>query len=67
MGKKGWDAACERVATWAIFKDKKSGKEFFFLNTHLDHMGQVARHEGASLVLKAGEVAFQKSTGDCYW
>ena len=52
VGKKGWDAACERVATWAIFKDKKSGKEFFFLNTHLDHMGQVARHEGASLVLK---------------
>ena len=45
-GQKGWDAACERVATWAIFKDKKSGKEFFFLNTHLDHMGQVARHEG---------------------
>ena len=52
VGKKGWDAACERVATWAIFKDKKSGKEFFFLNSHLDHMGQIARHEGASLVLK---------------
>lgn len=52
VGKKGWDAACERVATWAIFKDKKTGKEFFFLNTHLDHMGQVARHEGALLVLE---------------
>lgn len=51
VGKKGWDAACERVATWAVFKDKESGKEFFFLNTHLDHMGQVARHEGALLVL----------------
>lgn len=51
VGKKGWDAACERVATWAIFKDRKSGKEFFFLNTHLDHIGKVARHEGAALVL----------------
>lgn len=51
VGKKGWDAACERVATWGIFKDKMSGKKFFFLNTHLDHMGKVARHEGASLVL----------------
>ncbi len=51
-GKKGWDAACERVATWAVFKDRKSGKEFFFLNTHLDHMGKVARHEGALLVLR---------------
>lgn len=39
VGKKGWDAACERVATWAVFKDKESEKEFFFLNTHLDHMG----------------------------
>ena len=52
VGKKGWDAACERVATWAIFQDKESGKKFFFLNTHLDHMGEVARHEGASLVLE---------------
>lgn len=52
VGKKGWDAACERVATWGIFKDRKSGKKFFFLNTHLDHMGKVARHEGASLVLE---------------
>lgn len=51
VGKKGWDAACERVATWAILKDKNTGKKFFFLNTHLDHMGKVARHEGASLVL----------------
>lgn len=52
VGNKGWDAACERVATWGIFKDKISGNKFFFLNTHLDHMGKVARHEGASLVLE---------------
>lgn len=52
VGKKGWDAACERIATWGIFKDKLSGKKFFFLNTHLDHMGKMARHEGASLVLE---------------
>lgn len=52
VGKKGWDAACERVATWAIFQDIKSGKKFFFLNTHLDHMGKIARHKGAELVLE---------------
>lgn len=52
IGKKGWDAACERVATWAVFKDKESGREIFFLNTHLDHMGKIARHQGASLVLE---------------
>lgn len=56
IGKKGWDAACERVATWAILKDKVSGKKFFFLNTHLDHVGKVARHEGASLVLEQVKV-----------
>lgn len=55
VGKKGWDAACERIATWGIFKDKASGKRFFFLNTHLDHIGKVARHEGASLVLQQAE------------
>lgn len=60
VGKKGWDAACERVATWGIFQDKESGKKFFFLNTHLDHMGKVARHEGASLVL---EEAYKLSKG----
>ena len=26
VGKKGWDAACERIATWAILKDKESGE-----------------------------------------
>ncbi len=58
VGKKGWDAACERVATWGIFKDKQTGKKFFMLNTHLDHMGKVARHEGAKLVIdKAAELA----------
>lgn len=52
VGVKGWDAACERVATWGIFKDNATGEEFFMLNTHLDHMGQIARREGASLVLE---------------
>ena len=55
VGKKGWDAACERVATWGIFEDLKTGKRFFFLNTHLDHMGKTARHKGAELILKETE------------
>lgn len=56
IGNKGWDAACERIATWVILKDKESGKSLFLLNTHLDHMGQTARREGAKLVLKEAEV-----------
>ncbi|MDR2953699.1 MAG: endonuclease/exonuclease/phosphatase family protein [Prevotella sp.] len=51
-GVKGWDAACERVATWAILKDKETKEEFFFVNTHLDHVGKVARVEGVKLLLE---------------
>ena len=50
-GSKGWDGACERIATWAILKEKNSGKKLFFINTHLDHIGKVARQEGVTLLL----------------
>ena len=44
---KGWDAACYRTVTCAFFTDKKTGQSFSYLNTHLDHMGLVARAESA--------------------
>ena len=50
-GSKGWDGACERIASWAKLKDKVTGKEVFALNTHLDHVGVVVRREGISLML----------------
>lgn len=48
---KGWDAACYRTATWALMKDKASGKQFYFVNTHLDHQGAEAQKNGAQLVV----------------
>lgn len=48
---KGWDAACQRTATWALMKDKRSGKKFYFINTHLDHVGNIARREGLKLIV----------------
>lgn len=45
----GWDAVCNRICTWAKFKDK-SGKEFYVFNTHFDHMGVKARIESARLI-----------------
>lgn len=55
---KGWDAACFRTATWAIMKDKRSGKKFVFINTHLDHKGPVAREKGLEMIVaKAKEFA----------
>jgi len=57
-GKKGWDAAIERIVTWALFRDKKTNKTFYHFNTHFDHVGQVARRESARLVLqKIKEIA----------
>ena len=50
-GSKGWDGACERIATWAKLQDKLTDKELFVMNTHLDHVGVAARREGVKLVL----------------
>ena len=47
----GWDAGCRRTATWALMKDKRNGKKFFFVNTHLDHKGVEARKNGLQLVI----------------
>ena len=34
-GSKGWDGACERIATWAILEDISSKKQLFFINTRI--------------------------------
>lgn len=47
----GWDAACKRTATWALMKDKSSGKKFYYVNTHLDHVGPVAKKKGLKLIV----------------
>lgn len=51
VGSLGWDGACERIATWVVLRDRDS-RELFFIDTHLDHVGQVARDEGVSLLMK---------------
>ena len=47
----GWDAEVKRTAVWARLKLKATGKEFFFVTTHLDHKGQRAREKGMDLIL----------------
>lgn len=49
---KGWDAALERVCTYALFIDKKSGHKFWVFNTHFDHVGTLAREKSAELIVK---------------
>ena len=47
----GWDAACKRTATWALMKCKKTGKKFYYVNTHLDHKGTEAQKNGLKLIV----------------
>jgi endonuclease/exonuclease/phosphatase family metal-dependent hydrolase len=49
-GSKGWDTAIERIATWARFRDRRTGCRFVHLNTHFDHVGEQARRESGRLI-----------------
>lgn len=51
-GSMGWDAACTRVATWTVLEDIANQRKIFVINTHLDHVGKVARIEGVTLMLQ---------------
>lgn len=48
---RGWDAACRRTATWTLLRIKETGRKFWFVNTHLDHVGAKARANGLQLIV----------------
>jgi endonuclease/exonuclease/phosphatase family metal-dependent hydrolase len=56
----GWDAAYNRVCTYALFKDVQSNTMFWVFNTHLDHIGEEARTKGIQLILSKIEKLNQK-------
>jgi len=47
---KGWDAACYRVCLGLVLEQISNGKQFIVLDTHLDHIGSIARTEGMKLI-----------------
>jgi endonuclease/exonuclease/phosphatase family metal-dependent hydrolase len=49
---KGWDAAYNRVATWARLRSRASKQVVLAVNTHWDHIGNVARRESARQILR---------------
>lgn len=61
-GSKSWDAAITRIVTWALIKEKSSGKEFFYANTHFDHVGKEAREQSAHII-KSYITGFQYGIG----
>ncbi len=50
-GSKGWDAALPRVCSWVKLKDRQNNQTVYHFNTHLDHVGKIARRQSARLIL----------------
>lgn len=54
----GWDAACQRITSWVILKNKETGFTYAHFNTHLDHVGSQAPAESVALIsAKIAEIA----------
>lgn len=51
-GLKGWGAACPRVCSYLVLRDRSTGKSFCFANTHTDHISALAREKGMLLVIE---------------
>lgn len=50
---KGWDATCcNRICTWARFRDKQTKKEFYVFSAHFDHQGVEARRQSGRLMVE---------------
>jgi endonuclease/exonuclease/phosphatase family metal-dependent hydrolase len=60
-GSKSWDSSLPRVVTWVKLKEKESGAEMHFFNTHFDHRGREARRRGAELLRKRIEALGEKA------
>lgn len=55
----GWDATCcNRICSWAKFKDMTNKKDLYVFNVHFDHRGKEARlQSGYLMVRKIKEIA----------
>lgn len=59
-GSMDWDTGCTRICTWGTFLPAdESPAAFIFLNTHLDHLSQLAREKGSQLLGNTVETALQ--------
>lgn len=50
VGSTTWGNSIPRMVTWVKFLDNKSNKEFYFVNTHFDHISEEAREKSAALI-----------------
>lgn len=50
VGSSSWGNVNRRMVTWVRFRDRRSGQEFYFWNTHLAHAVELARRKSAELI-----------------
>ncbi len=46
-----YDSLCRRIASWAVLKDKTTGKVYTHINTHLDHGEESTRDAQCKVLL----------------
>jgi endonuclease/exonuclease/phosphatase family metal-dependent hydrolase len=51
VGSTTWGNAVRRMVTWVRFRDRRTGREFYHVNTHFDHQVPLSRLRSAELVL----------------
>ena len=51
-GTKSWESTCVRQANWVRLEDQATGLHFRVINTHLDHIGQLARENQARMIVE---------------
>lgn len=49
-GTQGWDSAYPRMVTWLKLWDRMNQRNIYFVNTHFDNRGVVARKEAAKMI-----------------
>ena len=54
-GYRSWGSGWGRIVTWGLFRDKCTGREFIYYNTHLDNESEEARREGIKMVVAHAE------------
>jgi endonuclease/exonuclease/phosphatase family metal-dependent hydrolase len=52
---KGWDAAFNRICVYGLFESMDTRHRFFVFNTHLDHLGVLAREKSVELILEKAD------------
>ena len=50
IGSSTWGHSNRRMVTWVRFRERATGREFMFWNTHLDHEVEMARQKAAALI-----------------